>query len=161
MLLKDASEAVELLKKKNYTISAAESCTGGLFCGAITEVPGASEVFNAGIVTYSNDAKMKYLGVKKETLEQYGAVSEYTALEMSVGIRKANGADIGVGITGIAGPGGTEKKPAGLCYISVNEIVTENHFHGDREQVRSCAVKKALEMVFDYLKNNDGGINNG
>ncbi len=153
MLLKDANQVVRLLIEKNYTISAAESCTGGLFCSAITDVSGASAVFNAGIITYSNDAKMKYLGVKEDTLKQYGAVSKFTALEMSAGIKKANNADIGVGITGIAGPtGDTSGKPVGLVYISVNEIVTENHFKGTRDEVRTQAVEKALEMVLEYIK---------
>jgi len=154
LLLKDAETVVNLLNEKKLTISAAESCTGGLLSAAITEVSGASSVLNAGIVTYSNDAKQKYLGVKSDTLQKYGAVSKYTALEMSDGIRKANNADIGVGITGIAGPtGGTADKPVGLVYISVNEVVTENHFSCSREDVRNAAVEKALKMVLEYIKN--------
>ncbi|MBQ4542888.1 MAG: nicotinamide-nucleotide amidohydrolase family protein, partial [Clostridia bacterium] len=85
LLLKDADKVVKLLKKQGLTISTAESCTGGLLSGAITAVSGSSDVFNAGIVTYSNDAKMKYLGVKEETLRKYGAVSKETAYEMSMG----------------------------------------------------------------------------
>lgn len=155
MLLKDASKVVELLKKHKLTISTAESCTGGLLSGAITSVSGSSDVFNAGIVTYSNDAKMKYLGVKKETLDKFGAVSENTALEMSNGVKSVNNSHIGVGITGIAGPtGGTEAKPVGLVYISVNDIVTKNIFAGDREQVRNSAVTKALDMICEFIAKN-------
>lgn len=155
MLLKDANKIVELLKKYNLTVSTAESCTGGLLSGAITAVSGSSEVFNAGIVTYSNEAKMKYLGVKEETLSNYGAVSRQTALEMSMGVKKANCSDIGVGITGIAGPtGGTAEKPVGLVFISVNDVVTENHFDGDRDNVRKSAVVKALNMLYDFVENN-------
>lgn len=155
MLLKDADKVVKLLKKHKLTISTAESCTGGLLSGAITAVSGSSDVFNAGIVTYSNDAKMKYLGVKEETLQKYGAVSEQTAYEMSMGVKEKNGADIGVGITGIAGPtGGTEEKPVGLVYIGVNGVVTKNIFAGEREDVRQQAVVKALNMVLDFVENN-------
>lgn len=155
MLLKDADKVVKLLKKHKLTISTAESCTGGLLSGAITAVSGSSDVFNAGIVTYSNDAKMKYLGVKEETLQKYGAVSEHTAYEMSMGVKEKNGADIGVGITGIAGPtGGTEEKPVGLVYIGVNGVVTKNIFAGEREDVRQQAVVKALNMVLDFVENN-------
>lgn len=154
MLLKDAEAVVNLLNDKKLTISAAESCTGGLFTAAITEVSGASSVLNASVVTYSNEAKQRYLGVSEETLKNYGAVSKYTALEMSDGIKKANNADIGVGITGIAGPtGGTAEKPVGLVYIAVNENVTENHFSGSREEVRNAAVCKALKMVLEYIDN--------
>ncbi|MBQ2754049.1 MAG: CinA family protein [Clostridia bacterium] len=155
LLLKDADKVVKLLKKQGLTISTAESCTGGLLSGAITAVSGSSDVFNAGIVTYSNDAKMKYLGVKEETLRKYGAVSKETAYEMSMGIKEANGADIGVGITGIAGPtGGTDEKPVGLVYIGVNGVVTKNIFSGEREDVRLKAVVKALNMVSDFVENN-------
>ena len=154
MLLKDAEAVVNSLNEKKLTISAAESCTGGLLSAAITEVSGASSVLNAGVVTYSNEAKQRYLGVKSETLQKYGAVSKYTALEMSDGIKKANNADIGVGITGIAGPtGGTDEKPVGLVYIAVNEVVAENHFSGSREEVRAAAVNKALKMVLEYINN--------
>lgn len=161
MLSEDARAVVSLLIKNKMTISAAESCTGGMLCAALTGVPGCSEVLNAGIVTYSNEAKMKYLGVSEETLKKYGAVSEDTALQMSAGVKKANCADIGVGITGIAGPGGgTEEKPVGLVYISVNEVVTKNIFDGNRGEVRRKAVEKALSMVRGYIEEN-GGIKNG
>lgn len=106
------------LIKNKITISCAESCTGGLFAQTLTEIPGISEVFDRGIVTYSNKAKMDELGVKQETLEKYGAVSKETALEMVQGLKEKTGSRLCVSITGIAGPGGgTEEKPVGLVYI--------------------------------------------
>ena len=106
------------LLEKNITISCAESCTGGMFAAALTDVPGISAVFDRGIVTYSNKAKMEELGVKEETLAAHGAVSEETAMEMAEGIRRVSGSDIGISVTGIAGPGGgTPEKPVGLVYI--------------------------------------------
>ena len=111
---------VRKLKEKGLTISAAESCTGGLFAKTVTDIPGASDVFDRSIVTYSNRAKVEELGVSEETLEKYGAVSEQTAREMAEGIARASGSDICVSVTGIAGPGGgTEEKPVGLIYIGL------------------------------------------
>ncbi|MBR6159030.1 MAG: nicotinamide-nucleotide amidohydrolase family protein, partial [Lachnospiraceae bacterium] len=107
--------AVKLLAGCGYTVSTAESCTGGLVAGCIMNVPGASDVYNAGFITYSNEAKIKYLGVKRETLDKYGAVSEQTAREMAAGTAAAAEADVGLSTTGIAGPGGgTDEKPVGL-----------------------------------------------
>lgn len=110
------SEAAE----RGLRLSAAESCTGGLVCGALTSVSGSSAVFDGGAVTYSNEMKMKLLGVKPQTLESFGAVSRQTAAEMALGALRLSGADIAVSLTGIAGPGGgTEEKPVGLVYIAV------------------------------------------
>ena len=107
-----------LLLEKGLTLSAAESCTGGLFAKTITDIPGISAVFDRSLVTYSNRAKMEELGVKEETLEKYGAVSEETAREMAEGLAKVTGSDICISVTGVAGPdGGTEDKPVGLSYI--------------------------------------------
>jgi len=104
--------------EQNLSFSCAESCTGGLFAQTITEVPGISAVFDRGLVTYSNRAKMEELGVKAETLEKFGAVSEETAIEMAEGLKKVTGSRLCVSVTGIAGPdGGTEEKPVGLVYI--------------------------------------------
>ena len=109
---------VELLAQKKMTVTTAESCTGGLIAGTLVNVAGASDVLNEGYVTYSNDAKERLVGVKHETLEEYGAVSEQTAREMAEGAAKAAGADAALSATGIAGPGGgTEEKPVGLVYI--------------------------------------------
>ena len=104
----------QLLMEKNQTLALAESCTGGLISHRITRIAGSSAYYYGGAVTYSNEAKVKFLGVKPATLEKYGAVSEQTALEMSRGIREKTGASVGLSVTGIAGPsGGTPEKPVG------------------------------------------------
>ena len=109
------------LMSSGLTIAAAESCTGGMFGAALTDIPGISAVFDRSLVTYSNQAKIDELGVKPETLEQYGAVSEQTAIEMAEGVRKKAGTDIGISVTGIAGPDGdTEDKHVGLVYIGLS-----------------------------------------
>ncbi len=109
------------LMEQKLTIACAESCTGGMFAAALTDIAGISECFDRGIVTYSNEAKIQELGVKPETIETYGAVSEETALEMAAGIRRVSGTDIGISVTGIAGPGGgTDEKPVGLVYIGLD-----------------------------------------
>ena len=118
----DDEEYYQVVGKKliegNISFSCAESCTGGLFAMTMTEVPGISAVFDRGFVTYSNNAKMEELGVKEETLVQYGAVSEETAIEMAEGVKRVTGSRLCVSVTGIAGPdGGTEEKPVGLVYI--------------------------------------------
>ena len=134
-------ELVEILTKKQYKITTAESCTGGLVAATIVNVSGASEVFQAGFVTYANEAKEKELGVKSETLQTYGAVSEKTAKEMAIGCAAHAKAQVGISTTGIAGPGGgTAEKPVGLVYIGCavrsNVYVEKNVFSGDRQQVR-------------------------
>lgn len=106
------------LMEKGLTLSSAESCTGGMFASAVTDIPGISQVFQRGLVTYSNEAKMDELGVKAETLEKFGAVSKETAVEMVEGLKRVSGSDVCISVTGIAGPGGgTEEKPVGLVYI--------------------------------------------
>ena len=147
---------IEKLKKNNLKISTAESCTGGLIAAYITSFPGSSEVFDMGFVTYSNQAKNTLIGVSEETLNKYGAVSKETALEMSKGVRDKSGADIGVSVTGIAGPGGgTPQKPVGLVYISLcgqyEHIYIRLDLKGSREEVRAQTVKKAVEMVENYI----------
>lgn len=108
------------LMKKGLTLSCAESCTGGMFAAAVTDIPGISSVFQRGLVTYSNEAKMDELGVRGETLEQFGAVSSETALEMVEGLKRVSGSDVCISVTGIAGPsGGTPEKPVGLVYIGL------------------------------------------
>ena len=145
-------EVVRLLVEKKMTISSAESCTGGLFSALITNVPGASDILNEAFVTYANSAKMKYLGVKAETLEKHGAVSCETAFEMAQGLQEKTGADVTVGITGIAGPGGgTAEKPAGLVYAGVcvkgDTEVIEMHHDGTREQVREKTCIEVLKNI--------------
>lgn len=143
---------VEMLANRNYTIAAAESCTAGMFAATLVNVAGASEVLNESFITYSNDAKIKYLGVKEETLKSVGAVSEETAAQMAEGAAKAANANVGVGITGLAGPGGeTPEKKAGLVYIGVcvngKTKVNRYQLKGNRQKVREIAVSRAMTMV--------------
>ncbi len=143
-----AKTVVELLKVKHMTLSTAESCTGGLIGKMITAVSGASEVYKYGFITYANEAKEKLVGVKKETLDSFGAVSEETAREMAEGARRASKADIAVSVTGFAGPTGDN---VGLVYIGVSDENTTEVFrfmqHGDRERVRMKSALCALDIV--------------
>lgn len=148
---------IDLLKNKNKRLAVAESCTGGMIASRITSVAGASDVFDRGLVTYSNKSKTELLGVKKEILEKYGAVSSQTAYEMARGVKEASSADIGVAVTGIAGPsGGTEEKPVGIVYIGLADekgINTyEFRFNGDRDRIRLFSTMNALNLVRMYLK---------
>ena len=143
---------VGLIKKNKLTIACAESCTGGLLAAALVNCPGVSECLLEGIIAYSDDSKRNRLGVKKETLESFGAVSAETAGEMAAGVREALGADIGIATTGIAGPGGgTEKKPVGLVFIAIyingTIKVKQLNLRGDRERVRQRAVVSALDFL--------------
>lgn len=147
---------VEKLIIHKLKISTAESCTGGLLAALITQVPGASDIFEESIVTYSNSAKMRELGVKSKTLEEHGAVSYDTAYEMCTGICAHTGADIGVGITGIAGPeGGTKDKPVGTVFIGVSALgkvkICEMHFDGDRDGIRAKSCRKAITLVMEMF----------
>lgn len=150
-------ELVEILTKKQYKITTAESCTGGLVAATIVNVSGASEVFQAGFVTYANEAKEKELGVKSETLQTYGAVSDKTAKEMAIGCAAHAKAQVGISTTGIAGPGGgTAEKPVGLVYIGCavrsNVYVEKNVFSGDRQQVRRQAADRAIGFALECIK---------
>jgi competence/damage-inducible protein cinA C-terminal domain len=143
---------VNLLEKNELTISTAESCTGGLLAGRLINVPGVSDVYKEGFITYTNKAKRKTLGVNKSTLKKYGAVSEQTAKEMAVGAALAADTDISISVTGIAGPdGGTNEKPVGLVYIGVcirdMVHVEEFRFSGDRANVREQTVISALGLL--------------
>lgn len=142
----------KLLIEKKLTISTAESCTGGMIASTLINYPGISEVFLEGAVTYSNDAKHNRLGVKNETLEKYGAVSEETAREMAIGIAKSAKTDVSIVTTGIAGPeGGTGEKPVGLVYIGVyvqGEVTVKRCiFNGNRSRVRLQATTAGLDML--------------
>ena len=142
----------EMLVEKNMTISTAESCTGGLVAGTLINYGGISKVFMEGAVTYSNEAKMKRLGVKKETLDKFGAVSHECAEEMAFGIAKNANTRIGISTTGIAGPlGGTEDKPVGLVYVGlcIDGVtkVKKFNFKADRQGVRKRTVIKALDWL--------------
>lgn len=145
-------EVAKLLVEKNMTIAVSESCTGGMVSSKLINYPGISQSFLEGCVTYSNEAKMKRLGVKKDTLDKFGAVSEETAIEMAMGVAKSLGANVGVSTTGIAGPGGgTDEKPVGLVYIGLyinGEIkVKKCNLAGSREKIRSRATSEALNLV--------------
>ncbi len=158
---KTASDVVKYLVGHGIKIAAAESCTGGLLAGAITGVPGASNVFECGIVSYSERIKSQLLGLPMELIEDCGVVSETVALAMAQGVRLVSHADIGVGITGIAGPdGGTEEQPVGTVYVSViykEQSFTQNlrlYELGElsRQLIRLIATAYALEAVFEAVK---------
>ena len=146
----------ELLKAKGKTISFVESCTGGKLVSALVKYPGASDVVDSGLVTYSNASKIREVNVLSETLQTYGAVSHQTCYEMVKGLVDKTGTNIGVSITGIAGPtGGTDEKPVGLVYIGIkieDEIYTfENRFTGNRDMIQTRTVIKALKLLYDLL----------
>lgn len=150
---------VSLLKKHNITVATAESCTGGRLAGKLVNVSGVSDVFRQGFITYSNKAKRKLIGVNKNTLKKYGAVSKQTAKEMAQGVSVTTGADVGIGITGIAGPeGGTQEKPVGLvyigCYVKEKAIAKEYHFVGERNDVREQSVMAALALLRTMILDN-------
>lgn len=153
-----AEKVKTVLEDKRLFLTTAESCTGGLIGVAMTDIPGSSRVYDRGFITYSNQAKMDLLKVSGETLEDYGAVSEETATEMSEGaLKAAPQAHVAVAVTGIAGPdGGTDHKPVGLVYISIahfeKETQTFKHiFKGDRNAVRKQTVDAAFEHILEIL----------
>lgn len=148
---------VQLLVENKFTIAIAESCTGGMLSSSIVDVPGASSVFKVGYITYSNESKIKELGVLEETLAQYGAVSAKTAEEMAYGAVKEGHAQVGVSITGLAGPDGeTVEKPIGLvyigCFIGEQYFIKEFRFNGGRKKIREYAVKNALDFLRRCIK---------
>jgi nicotinamide-nucleotide amidase len=146
----------KLLKERKETLAVAESCTGGLLSNRITNVSGSSNYFERGFVTYSNEAKIENLGVPKDLILKYGAVSKEVAEAMAIGVRKIAKTDYGLSITGIAGPtGGTPEKPVGLVYIGLawkdGVLVTRNQFLGDRESIKFQSTQKALDMLRRHL----------
>ena len=162
MAVKQDIEPIEeiigrMLRKRGWMLSIAESCTGGLIGHRITNVPGSSDYFDGGVITYSNESKMELLKVPEETIITYGAVSRQTAVAMAEGIRKLRGVEIGIGVTGIAGPaGGTAAKPVGLVYIALSSPVRveckEFRFDGDREMIKLQASEAALNMIRRLLE---------
>ncbi len=155
---KIAEQLVALLKEKNMKISAAESCTGGLFCKLLTDVPGCSEVLDMSAVTYANTAKTALLGVFEQILQTEGAVSASCAASMVRGILRLSGADVGVAITGIAGPdGGSAEKPVGTVFIAVGRPgeywVKKHQFNSKstREQIRNASALAAFEMTLKMV----------
>lgn len=157
----DADETLEmaltkLLIKKKYTMTTAESCTGGMIAARMVNAPGVSAVLKSGFITYANEAKEELLGVSHDTLEKFGAVSRETAEEMAEGAVKAAHTDVAVAVTGIAGPdGGTKEKPVGLVYIGVNVRgnveVREYHFSGSRQKIRESVTAAALTFLREKL----------
>jgi len=153
-----AAQVIEACKTKKWYVATAESCTGGLIGGALTDIAGSSAVVDRGFITYTNKAKMQILGVQSETLRSVGAVSEQTACEMATGALKNSASSITVAVTGIAGPGATGDKPAGRVHLAVatKNGIAEHHQmdYGDigRANVRLATVKTALEMLLKAAK---------
>ncbi len=153
-----AEIVLERCRARGLTLAAAESCTGGLVAARLTDVAGSSDVFRGGVVAYANDVKENHLGVSRDLLARHGAVSAEVAQAMAHGVRERLGADVGVAVTGIAGPdGGTEEKPVGLVLIHAVGPDAEKSRHielpGDRETVRSRATVAALHLVRKLLEN--------
>ncbi|MEA3485132.1 MAG: nicotinamide-nucleotide amidohydrolase family protein, partial [Candidatus Aerophobetes bacterium] len=151
-------KVASLLRDKNLTISVAESCSGGLLSHRLTNISGSSNYYRAGIVSYSNEAKSHFLDVSPEIIQEKGAVSPEVAKHIARGAREAGNTDLGVGITGIAGPtGGTSEKPVGLVYIALStqdgEIYERFTFPGGREDVKWRASQAALNLLRQYLLN--------
>ncbi len=149
-------EVLARLEKAGLTLAVAESCTGGRICDRLTDVPGASERFKGGIVAYSNESKMRLLGISHDALKEHGAVSAECAIEMAAGAAKAFGADVGISVTGIAGPGGaTPQKPVGLVFIGVamrKERASFRYlFDGDRKSIKAQATEEALQLVLGFV----------
>ena len=145
-----------LLKEHKLIVAVAESATGGSISDLLTNIPGSSDYFKGSVVSYDNEIKAGILGVRKGTLEKYGAVSSQTAEEMAEGVRKLMNADIGLSDTGIAGPtGATPGKPVGLFYIGLSSQrgtrVEEHLFHGDRIENKQAAATAALRLLREYL----------
>lgn len=145
-----------LLMSQGMRLAVAESCTGGLIAQRLTNIAGSSAYFLGGVVSYANSLKTKYLGVSEATLEKHGAVSREVAEAMAAGIRERSGADIGLAVTGIAGPeGGTEEKPVGTVYIGIatpdGNWVSKFQFEGDRHQIRELTAQTGLDLVRKYL----------
>ena len=144
------------LSALNKTIATAESCTGGLIAHRLTNIPGISDHFIGGLVAYSNAVKVSLLGVSEDALIAHGAVSDIVARQMAQGARARFGADVAVGVTGIAGPGGgTPEKPVGLVYIAVatdaQTVVSCNVFEGNREQIKHQSAETALTMLLENI----------
>ena len=152
-----SSKVVRILTKKKLNVSFAESCTGGLLASTLTSISGSSKVFNMGLITYSNNAKVKLLKVPKKTITKYGAVSYETCLSMVENLSKISKSNISISITGVAGPnGGTKQKPVGLVYVGLKKgrktIIKKNLFKNKgRIFIQKATVKKVLKMVLKNL----------
>lgn len=149
-------QVVEKLKEKGWQVTSAESCTGGMIAAALVNVAGVSDVFKEGYITYANSSKHKLLGVTKEALNTWGAVSRQVAEQMAAGAAKEAGAQTAIAVTGIAGPdGGTLEKPVGLvyigCFVNGRTVVTENHFKGSRLEIRKQTTQAALTLLLENI----------
>jgi PncC family amidohydrolase len=147
----------EELRKRNLSLATAESCTAGLIAHRITNVPGSSEYFLGGIVAYANRIKLQLLGISADVLDQHGAVSEEVARQMAEGVCQSLGAEIGVSVTGIAGPGGgTDEKPVGLTYIGISgptgTRVERYIWDGDRQTNKELSAAAAIQMLREYVE---------
>ena len=156
-MMAEAADLIDELRSRELTVATAESCTGGMLAAALTDVPGSSDVFGWGLVTYSNEAKAQMLGVSRDTLAEFGAVSPQTATEMVAGLLRISGADSALATTGIAGPGGgSAEKPVGLVYIACgdgnNPEVKRCLFSGERDAVRRQTVAEALSLLERFLE---------
>lgn len=152
-----ASEVLEALRSRGLSLATAESCTGGLIGGALTAVPGSSDTYRGGIISYTNEIKQKLLGVPGETLAQYGAVSAPVAEAMALGAAESLGADVAVSTTGLAGPGGDEYgNPVGTVYLACayhgQVKCVHCRFDGDRAQVRREATNQALKLILEFME---------
>ena len=146
----------DLLRRSGFRLSVAESCTGGLLGHRLTNIPGSSDYFLGGVISYANQAKVELLGVSEETLTRHGAVSRQTVEEMANGARDRFGTEVALAISGVAGPGGgTEEKPVGLVWIGLSapgaEQARKLEFDGSREQIKAQAAEAALQLLYDYL----------
>ena len=156
--MSQAAQVLDAARARRVMIATAESCTGGLIAGALTEVPGSSDGFDRGFVTYSNAAKMQMLGVRAETLDTHGAVSEQVAAEMAQGALRQSDAGIAVSVTGIAGPGGSEHKPEGRVCFGISQPFgtfpqTVEFGAIGRHRVRAATIEHALQLLLDALRN--------
>ncbi len=149
------------LRKKGWTLSIAESCTGGLINDRITDVPGSSDYFMGGMVTYSNESKARHLGVPLDDIKKYGAVSPQVAKKMAQGVRKAFGTTFGLSTTGVAGPtGGTKRSPVGRVFIGIaagrKTWVKREDLKGSRREIKKKASERALQLFFEILDEKAG-----
>ena len=147
----------KLFREKGWTLAVAESCTGGLIGHRLTQVSGSSNYFLEGLITYSNESKISRLNVKPSLVQDYGAVSKEVALAMAEGIRKSSGANIGLSVTGVAGPGASDKKPAGTVYIAISDAKESYcksfRFYNDRSQNKERSAQAALDLLRRWLMN--------
>lgn len=152
----------KILRKKGWTLSVAESCTGGLMCDYLTNVPGSSDYFMGGMVNYSNESKVKHLGISMEDIKKYGAVSSHVAEMMAKGVRKAFHTNFGLSTTGVAGPsGGTRRSPIGRVFIALTDgrrtWIKKEDFKGTRREIKKQAAESGLNLLYEILVKEGGG----